>query len=275
MRRHHPVLGIRRHRQHEAEHGAPRLAVELDDAAVVADDFGDQRQPEAGAPRSGGDEGIEQVGTDVVGDALAVVLNADHERQVDARAAARHGETDAVPVGGGEDDLAAVGGHGFGRVLHQVEEDLHQFVPVAEHRRQGRVVGLDEAHVAGEAVPRQAMHPVQDPMDVDGGAWRRSGVGEHFHAVDKGTDAIRLVPDEPGQVTVLGGSALFEQLGRALNSRQRVLDLVGEHGRHARDRARCAAVTQPAVDSVGDGPFVQGQHNSARLVAQRGRLDVD
>ena len=83
------------HRQQHAEHGALGLDFALDDAAVVADDLGDQRQPEAGAVALGGHERIEQVRLEVLGDARAVVLDLDHQRQADARAGARHGQPHA------------------------------------------------------------------------------------------------------------------------------------------------------------------------------------
>ena len=55
--------GMRRHQ--DAKSRPPRLRLAFDDAAVVADDLGDQRKAEAGAVRLGGDEGIEEVGQHV------------------------------------------------------------------------------------------------------------------------------------------------------------------------------------------------------------------
>ena len=75
-----------------------RLRLALDDAAVVADDLGDQRQPEAGAGRLGGDERIEQMRQQVVGHARPVVLDAEFERQRHARLGARQ-LTAARPAG--------------------------------------------------------------------------------------------------------------------------------------------------------------------------------
>ncbi len=49
------------HRQMQAEFGAAGPAVHLDQPAMVADDLGDQRQPQAAAGRLGADERLEQM----------------------------------------------------------------------------------------------------------------------------------------------------------------------------------------------------------------------
>ena len=54
------VLLFGRHGQQDAELGAPRLARQLDQAAMVGDDLGDERQAEALAARLARDERIEQ-----------------------------------------------------------------------------------------------------------------------------------------------------------------------------------------------------------------------
>ena len=53
----------------------------FDDAAVVPDDLGDQSQTEPCAGTLGGDKRIEEVGLDAVGNAGAVVLDLDAQRQ--------------------------------------------------------------------------------------------------------------------------------------------------------------------------------------------------
>ena len=61
----------------------PRLRFAFDDAAVIADDLGDQREPQAGAGRLVGDEGVKKVGADLVGHPAAVIPHRDHQGQVD------------------------------------------------------------------------------------------------------------------------------------------------------------------------------------------------
>ena len=69
----------------------------FDDAAVVVDDLGDEREAEPGAVTLGRDERIEQVLLQVIGNAGSVVLDLNHQRQADARLGALHREAHAGP----------------------------------------------------------------------------------------------------------------------------------------------------------------------------------
>ena len=91
----------------------------------------------------------------------------------------------------------------LGGVLHQVEEHLDELVAVAEHRRQRRIVILDEFDVAGEARLRQPLHVIEHDMDVDRLALDRALVGEHLHAVDQLHDAVGLVADQARERAVV------------------------------------------------------------------------
>src|SRR4030095_3193921 len=61
------------HGQQDAEDGALWLAVDLDYSPVVVDDLGDEREPEPGAIGFCGDERIEQMLFQMLGDAGAIV----------------------------------------------------------------------------------------------------------------------------------------------------------------------------------------------------------
>src|SRR6516162_2443291 len=68
--------------EHGHEHtkdGSSGLRFAFDDAAVIADDLGHQRKAKARPSRLGGHEWIEQERDQVVGDARAVVLDAELE----------------------------------------------------------------------------------------------------------------------------------------------------------------------------------------------------
>src|SRR4030088_191493 len=124
------LFGGAEHGQQDAEGGFPRLGFAFDDAAVVADDLGNQRQAKP-APRGlGGDKGIEQVGQQVLGHTWAVVLDAEFQWQRYPRFFSWHREAHAWPEGGRQVYLrvAAQVDHGLGRVLDQVEEHLNQLV---------------------------------------------------------------------------------------------------------------------------------------------------
>src|SRR6185312_1706126 len=92
-------------RQHDSEDGATGLTVVLDRPAVVVDDLGDQCKTEASAGRLVGDEGVEQVGADLVGYAAAIVAHRHDQRQVHPRLLARHRQPEAMLVGGRQFDL--------------------------------------------------------------------------------------------------------------------------------------------------------------------------
>ena len=150
-------------RQQHPEDGAAGLAVELDRAAVVADDLGDQCKTEASAGRLGGDEGVEQVGADLVGTPRPLSRTDTTSGRFTRACWPGHREPQAVPVGGRQLDLALAVARHLGGVLHQVEEDLDRAGRDRRTRRQRRVVALDEAHVLAEAVGRQAAHVVRAP----------------------------------------------------------------------------------------------------------------
>jgi hypothetical protein len=96
---------------------------------VLADDLVGERQPQPGAVLLGREEGIEQLGQGVLGDAQAVVLDLDLEGG--AGAARADGDRAAAAA----DLLDRLGG-----VADQVQQRLAQLPLVDQRRRQ---VGLD------------------------------------------------------------------------------------------------------------------------------------
>ncbi len=123
----------------------------------------------------------------------------------------------------------------LGGVLDEVEEDLDQLVAIAEHRRQRGIVGFGEADVAREARLRDALHVVEHGVDVDALALDRPQVREGLHPVDELHDPVGLLADQPRQRPVLVAHRRLEQLGGAADARQRVLDLVRQHGGQRRN----------------------------------------
>ena len=88
----------------------------------------------------------------VVWNANAVVFDLDHQRQADARIGTGNRQAHAGAERGLHDDAAAVAfvADGFGGILDEIEEHLHQLVAIAEHGRQRRIIVLDEADAAAE-----------------------------------------------------------------------------------------------------------------------------
>ncbi len=60
---------------------------------------------------------------------------------------------------------------------------------------------------------------------------------------------------------VVVGGRLFQQLRRAADAGQRILDLVRQHRRQRADRARRAPMGELAVHLVGDGALLQHHHD--------------
>ena len=89
----------------QAEFGAARAAIDLDQSAMVADDLGDQCQAEPAAGGSRGDERLEQMRADVVRNARPVVAHHDAQRQIERAGGAGNREPHAVLEAGGQHDL--------------------------------------------------------------------------------------------------------------------------------------------------------------------------
>ena len=110
---------------------------------------------------------------------------------------------------------------------------------------------------------------------LTGFALDRPLVGEHFHAVDELHDAVGLVADQPRQGAIVVGGRLFEQLRRAADAGERILDLVREHGRQRDDRAGGPAMGELAVHLVGDRALLQHDDHVIRPLRQRRHIEVD
>src|SRR5215831_17013380 len=93
------------HGHQHAKYRVARLRLALDDAAVVANDFRDQGEPESAPAWLRRHERIEQMRHQIFGNARPVVLDAELERQRHARLATRQRETHAGPERGGEMDF--------------------------------------------------------------------------------------------------------------------------------------------------------------------------
>src|SRR5580704_14442364 len=121
--------------EHGHEHtkgGSSGLRFTLDDAAMIADDLGDQREAKPRSGWLGGHEGIEQMRNEIVGHARPVVLDAELERQRNPRLTARPRKSHARPERGRERDLAVARllANRLGGVLDEVEEDLDELIAV-------------------------------------------------------------------------------------------------------------------------------------------------
>ena len=164
----------------------------FDDAAMVANDLGHQCKPQAAPRRLGADEGIEQMRHEVGGNARAVVLHGNLERQAHPCLAAGDRKADAWTERCGQRDLpvGAVLADGFGSIFDEIEKHLDQLVAAGRHRRQRGVVMLHDLDVPREAVDGDLLNVVEHVVDVDRLALQRPLVAEDLHAVDELADAV-------------------------------------------------------------------------------------
>ena len=152
---------------------------------------------------------------------------------------------------------------------------MNELVAVAEDRGQRRVIILSELDVPGEARLCQAFHMIEHDVNVDRLAFDRPLVAKHLHAVDQLHDAVSFFANQSRQRAVVVVNRLFEQLRRAANAGQRILDLVGEH-RGKRDYRTCsAAMRELAVHLVGNGALLQHHDDVIRLLRQWRDVQVD
>src|SRR5690606_22176893 len=86
-------------RHEDAEGRSTLRGIAFDDAAVLADDLGNEGQPQAGAVLLCGDKGIEENGPDVFRHARPIIVDAEFERKRHAVLRAGYGEPDAGTKG--------------------------------------------------------------------------------------------------------------------------------------------------------------------------------
>ena len=77
------------------------------------------------------------------------------------------------------------------------------------------------------------------------------------------------------QRAVVVARRLLEQLRRAANAGQRILDLMRQHGGKRDHRARRAAMRQLPVHLVGDGALLQHDHDVIRIFRHRPDVEID
>ena len=94
-------------------------------------------------------------------------------------------------------------------------------------------------------------------MNVDGRTRQRHRIAKRFHAIDQISNAICLVANQLDQFPVASGSALLQELSGSSNPCERILDFMRHYGAHAAHRACSPTVEQLAVNTLGQGSFLQ------------------
>ncbi|GBD41929.1 hypothetical protein HRbin39_01316 [bacterium HR39] len=112
-------------------------------------------------------------------------------------------------------------------------------------------------------------------MHVDGLRHHGAAVGEGLHLLHQPHHPLALALHQIEQRTLGGRHHLLEQLRRAADAGERVLDLVGEqHGECGEGAAR-AGVHQMAVHPLRHRPRQQQDHHLARRVGNGRDVDVE
>ena len=121
---------------------------------------------------------------------------------------------------------------------------------------------------------RRAAGAVEHVVDVDRLLHRRAGVAERLDALEQLLHAAGLVADQRGEFALRIAQRHLQQLRGARDARQRVLDLMRQHRRHAAHAARRRAVGERAVHLFGDRARLDQQQHRARRLVERRRLHV-
>ena len=106
-------------------------------------------------------------------------------------------------------------------------------------------------------------HAIEHFVDVDGRAGQRARIAERFHAVDQSADPMGLLADELCELLLVVEESLFQQLRRAANAGERILDLMRENGRHAVQRADGAAMGKLPIQALRKAPLLQRHKHRA------------
>src|SRR6266568_2025134 len=201
----------------------------LDPPVVRLDDAAGDGEPEAGAVWLRGEEGREEARQHGLRDARTAV----HHRHPRDRAAAAAGRSQPQRRDAGlEGDLALrLALYCVDGVAHQVQEYLCQLLAVAQDGRQGGVVPLrpGDAPAPGHAAS-QDEHVLQDGVDVHRRGEERGGPRQVEELAHEPVDALRLARDDLGVLARVPLGLADEELRRALQAGERVLDLVGQAG---------------------------------------------
>ena len=123
--------------------------------------------------------------------------------------------------------------HRLGGIFQQVQEHLQQLVPVRISRGQRGVILFNQTDTGGKAHLGRAARAIQQVVQVDRLALGRAQVAELFNLIQQFHDPAAFGHDQIGQFQIRRIQPHRQQLGRAGDPRQRVLDFVGQHLGHA------------------------------------------
>ncbi len=104
---------------------------------------------------------------------------------------------------------------------------------------------------------------------------QRPLVAEDFHAIDEIADAVGLGADQLRQRAIFVRKRRLQKLRRPTNTRQRVLDFVGQNRSHARHGARRGPMGELTLDHLRHVALLDHEQDVAGALGKRPGVHVD
>ena len=108
--------------------------------------------------------------------------------------------------------------HGLGGVLDQIEQHLHQRIPMDINLGKRRIIGVANIDPVAKTRHRNGAGVFKNGVEILRRAFDRAAVGKRLHPVDQRRDAVDLVPNQLGQVAPRPDMCV-EELSRPPDSR--------------------------------------------------------
>src|SRR6266571_2191624 len=218
----------------EGERGAEtrRAAAYVDLASVLLDDAVDEGEPESGALRLRGEEGLEHVGEIAGANAVAGVAHCDLEP--------------ASPNGGGHPQLTPLR-HRLHGVQAEIPQDLPELLSI-HGPGDGRGEFADDLEAAGaRPMLEQEQHLFGGDRHVEGGDRQRRRARVLEEVLDDVVQPLGLAHHDLREALarVIGRERAGEDLDRPGERGERVADLVRDIRRHPTDRRQPIGLTHP------------------------------
>ena len=237
-----------------------------------------ERKPQPLPALFGGHEWLKDVIAHGRIDTRTIIRNAQFDRQANRLALRRGVELQSAGKASADNHLRlraiAASLVGIGK---QVDQNLHQRVDIAQHRRERRIELLDHCRYLSLGLQSSGIKHRSGAadcfMEIAGrqNLWRATT--ERLHLVDQLGDPVYFTRNQAGKRQLRTLQFAPKKLGRTANSGERVLDLMRQDFRRAQ---QYFAVTAKALVHRADAADVMnGEHLPTKRVDHRCDRHVD